>query len=47
MISIGLGKQRGANTFHRQGFAVFHELIPAVARLVLARAWRSPPAPGR
>jgi hypothetical protein len=38
MISIGLGKQRGADTFHRQGFAVFHELIPAVARLVLARA---------
>jgi hypothetical protein len=38
MISIGLGKQRGADTFHRQGFAVFHELIPAVAALVLARA---------
>jgi hypothetical protein len=38
MISIGLGKQRGADTFHRQGFAIFHELIPAVAALVLARA---------
>jgi hypothetical protein len=28
MIAIGLGKQRGADTFHRQGFATFHELIP-------------------
>jgi hypothetical protein len=38
MIAIGLGKQKGADTFHRQGFATFHELIPAVAEFTLARA---------
>jgi hypothetical protein len=38
MIAIGLGKQKGADTFHRQGFAVFHELIPAVAAYVLSHA---------
>jgi hypothetical protein len=38
MITIGLGKQRGADTFHRQGFAVFHELIPEAAAFTLARA---------
>ena len=38
MIAIGLGKQRGADTFHRQGFATFHELIPAVAAFTLAHA---------
>jgi hypothetical protein len=38
MIAIGLGKQKGADTFHSQGFAVFHELIPAVATYTLARA---------
>jgi hypothetical protein len=37
MIAIGLGKQRGADTLHRQGFATFHELIPAAARISLAR----------
>jgi Uncharacterized conserved protein (DUF2088). len=31
MIAIGLGNQRGADTFHREGFAAFAELIPAVA----------------
>ena len=31
MIAIGLGKQRGADTFHGQGFDAFPELIPAVA----------------
>ena len=36
MIAIGLGKQKGADTFHRQGFAVFHELIPEVAAFSLA-----------
>ena len=36
MIAIGLGKQKGADTFHRQGFATFHELIPAVAEFTLA-----------
>ena len=37
MISIGLGKQRGADTFHRQGFATFHELIPAVAEFTVSK----------
>jgi hypothetical protein len=37
MITIGLGKQRGAATFHRQGFARFSELIPEVAAFTLAR----------
>ncbi len=38
MIAIGLGKQKGADTFHRQGFATFHELIPMVAAHTLAHA---------
>jgi hypothetical protein len=37
MIAIGLGKQRGADTFHRQGFATFHELIPAVAEFTASK----------
>jgi len=37
MIAIGLGKQKGADTFHRQGFAAFHELIPEVAEFTLAK----------
>ena len=36
MIAIGLGKQRGADTFHGEGFASFAELIPAVARFTLS-----------
>jgi uncharacterized protein (DUF362 family) len=35
MIAIGLGKQRGADAFHRQGFATFHELIPEVAEFTI------------
>ena len=38
MIAIGLGKQRGADTFHREGFSTFAELIPAVAAHTLAAA---------
>jgi hypothetical protein len=38
MIAIGLGKQHGADTLHRQGFAVFHDLIPQTAEFTLARA---------
>jgi hypothetical protein len=38
MIAIGLGKQKGADTFHGQGFDVFAELIPEVAAFTLARA---------
>jgi hypothetical protein len=37
MIAIGLGKQRGADTFHRQGFSVFHGLLPAVARFTVSK----------
>lgn len=37
MIAIGLGKQKGADTLHRQGFATFHELIPAVAEFTLSK----------
>ena len=38
MIAIGMGKQKGADTFHRQGYARFAELIPAVARHTIAHA---------
>jgi hypothetical protein len=37
MIAIGLGKQRGADTFHGEGFDTFHRLIPAVAAFTLGR----------
>jgi hypothetical protein len=37
MIAIGLGKQRGADTFHGEGFAEFPRLIPAVAAFTLGR----------
>jgi hypothetical protein len=37
MLAIGLGKQKGADFFHGQGFFEFHHLIPAVARFTLAR----------
>lgn len=36
MIAIGLGKQKGADTFHAVGFAHFHRLIPAVGRFTLS-----------
>jgi hypothetical protein len=38
MIAIGLGKQKGADAFHRQGYDRFAHLIPAVARHTIARA---------
>ncbi|MER3438396.1 MAG: hypothetical protein C4346_12885 [Chloroflexota bacterium] len=37
MIAIGLGKQKGADTFHSRGFPVFHTLIPAVGQFTLSR----------
>jgi hypothetical protein len=37
MMVIGLGKQKGADTLHAQGFAAFHELIPESARFIMAR----------
>lgn len=36
MIAIGLGKQKGADAFHRQGFTRFHTLIPAVGLFTLS-----------
>jgi hypothetical protein len=38
MIAIGLGKQRGADSLHRQGFAAFAELVPEAAVFTMARA---------
>ncbi len=35
MIAIGLGKQKGADTFHSRSFEAFHHLIPAVAQFSL------------
>ncbi len=37
MIAIGMGKQKGADTFHAEGFDRFPSLIPAVARHTLSR----------
>lgn len=37
MIAIGLGKQRGADIFHREGFRAFGRLIPEVAAYSLQR----------
>ena len=37
MLAIGLGKQKGADTFHSRGFPVFHTLIPAVGLFTLSR----------
>lgn len=37
MLAIGLGKQRGAKTFHQQGFDRFALLIPQVGRIVLEK----------
>jgi hypothetical protein len=36
MIAIGLGKQKGADTFHSNGFSTFHHLIPAVGLFTLS-----------
>jgi hypothetical protein len=37
-VAIGLGKQKGADTFHSYGFAEFHHLIPTVAHFTLGHA---------
>lgn len=37
MIAIGLGKQKGADTFHGRGFHTFHRLIPAVGQFSLSK----------
>lgn len=35
MLTLGLGKQRGADTLHASGFSRFPELVPAAGRFVL------------
>lgn len=35
MLTIGLGKQRGADTLHAEGMDTFAELIPAAGRVIL------------
>ena len=35
LLAIGLGKQKGADTFHGRSFAEFPTLIPAVGRFTL------------
>ena len=37
MIAIGLGKQKGADTFHGRGFDQFYRLLPSVAEYTLQR----------
>ena len=37
MIAIGLGKQKGADAFHREGFTRFPTLIPAVGLFTLSQ----------
>jgi hypothetical protein len=37
MLAIGLGKQKGAEYFHAQGFKNFNHLIPAVATFTLSK----------
>lgn len=38
MLAIGMGKHDGCSRLHREGYPRFPELLPAAARLVLARA---------
>ncbi len=38
MITIGLGKQKGAESCHAYGFGVAAEFIPAMARITLSKA---------
>ena len=37
MITIGLGKQIGANSIHHQGFGRFAELIPKAAQMIVEK----------
>lgn len=38
MLTIGLGKHMGATIAHRNGFDIFHEVIPAVGSKILENA---------
>lgn len=35
MMAIGMAKHKGAETLHRHGFAQFHQLLPAAAKVFL------------
>ncbi len=35
MLSIGLGKHKGASTLHQHGFDYFHQVIPEAAKVLL------------
>ena len=37
MIAIGLGKQRGAHSLHRQGFDTFAQLVPQTAEYTVSK----------
>ncbi|MCD8021174.1 MAG: lactate racemase domain-containing protein [Clostridiales bacterium] len=38
MMTVGLGKQKGASLVHSDGMGVIHENIPTMAKVVLAKA---------
>ncbi|HZK55265.1 MAG TPA: iron-sulfur cluster binding protein [Desulfosporosinus sp.] len=38
MLTIGLGKQIGADSFHHQGFGRFAELIPKAAQMIVEKS---------
>jgi len=37
MLTIGLGKERGASSLHSAGFGAFHKLLPEAASIILQR----------
>lgn len=37
MLAIGLGKHDGAMSYHRYGFGIFSEVVPAVAKTVIEK----------
>jgi hypothetical protein len=38
MMTIGMGKGKGADSLHKQGFAAFGELLPEAAELIMKKA---------
>jgi hypothetical protein len=38
MLVIGLGKHDGAMSYHRYGFGFFHDTVPRIAELIIAKA---------
>ncbi|SBV97403.1 conserved hypothetical protein [uncultured delta proteobacterium] len=37
MLAIGLGKHEGAMSYHRYGFGIFPEVVPAVAKAIIEK----------